>query len=312
MAMSTAEPQLRIVKASGAGRRWRRKSAVSGYLFIAPFMMVFVAVLLVPLGYAFWVSLFRTQIVGGTVFVGIANYWAVFSDSLFLSGLFRVAEFLLFQTPVMLGLALFLALALDSARTRFVRLIRLGVFVPYAVPSVVAALMWGYLYGPSFGPFAQILRTFGAAAPGFLTPKWMLASIANVVTWEFTGYSMIVMYAALQAIPVELYDAAVVDGAGAIRTAWSIKIPMIRPVLQLLVFFSVIGSFQLFSEPDIMSAIAPTVIGSSYTPNLYAYNLLFTDQEVNYAAAVSFLLGFVILMLSYPVILLMNRRSQRS
>jgi multiple sugar transport system permease protein len=223
----------------------------------------------------------------------------------------RVTEYLLFQAPIMLGFALFFALALDSGRVRFGRVIRLGMFVPYAVPSVIAALMWGYLYGKSFGLFAEIARDIGTAPFDFLNSRWMLVSIANIVWWEFIGYTMIVIYAALQAIPGELYDASAVDGAGAIRTAWSVKVPMIRPVLQLLGFFAIIGAFQLFSEPNIMAAVAPTVIGSSYTPNLYAYNLVFTNQEANYAAAVSFLVGFAILVLSYILIFSMNRRGRR-
>jgi multiple sugar transport system permease protein len=267
-------------------------------------------VLVLPLGYAFYISLFRSRLVGGTVFVGLANYTAALSDSLFLQGMRRVTEYLLFQAPVMLGLALFFALALDSGRVRFVRFIRLGMFVPYAVPSVVAALMWGYLYGPSFGLFAEIARDIGVKPFGFLSSRWMLGSIANIVWWEFIGYTMVVIYAALQAIPTELYDASSVDGAGALRTAWSVKIPMILPVLQLLAFFAVIGAFQLFSEPNIMSGLAPTVIGNAYTPNLYAYNLVFTDQEPNYAAAISFLVGFVILVFSYGLIFSMNRRGR--
>jgi multiple sugar transport system permease protein len=295
---------------SGPGGRRRTRHALTGYLFVAPFLVAFIGVLVVPLGYAFYISLFRTRLVGGTVFVGLANYRAALSDSLFLHGMWRVTEYFLFQAPVMLGLALFFALALDSGRLRFVRLLRLGMFVPYAVPAVVAALMWGYLYGPSFGPFAEIARAVGVKPFGFLTSRWMLGSIANIAWWEFIGYTTIVIYAALQAIPPDLYDASSVDGAGPVRTAWSVKIPMIRPVLQLLAFFAVIGAFQLFSEPNIMAALAPTVIGSAYTPNLYAYNLVFTDQEPNYAAAISFLVGFAILILSYAIIFSTNRRAR--
>jgi multiple sugar transport system permease protein len=302
--------QARYRSRSGLGRRRRAKHALTGYLFIAPFLVTFVGVLLIPLGYALYISLFNTRLVGGTVFVGLANYRAAFTDPLFLHGMRRVTEYLLFQAPVMLGLALFFALALDSGRVRFVRFIRLGMFVPYAVPSVVAALMWGYLYGSSFGPFAEIARALGATPFGFLSSKWMLGSIANIVWWEFTGYTMVVIYAALRTIPAELYEAASVDGAGPVRTAWSIKIPMIRPVLQLLAFFAVIGAFQLFNEPNIMAAVAPTVIGSSYTPNLYAYNLVFANQQANYAAAVSFLVGFAILVSSYVLIFVINRKGR--
>jgi multiple sugar transport system permease protein len=118
------------------------------------------------------------------------------------------------------------------------------------------------------------------------------------------------LYAALRSIPHDLYEAAAVDGAGAWRTAWSIKIPALRPALLLCLIFSVIGSFQLFAEPQLMQRLAPSVISSSYTPNLYAYTLAFTGQEVNYAAAVSFLLGLVIVIASYAVLFLTNRRSR--
>jgi multiple sugar transport system permease protein len=292
------------------GGRRRRRQALTGYLFIAPFLAAFLAVLVLPLGYAFYISLFNTRLVGGTVFVGLENYGAALTDSLFLHGMRLVTEYLLFQAPVMLGLGLFFALALDSGRVRFVKFIRLGMFVPYAVPSVVAALMWGYLYGPSFGLFAEVARAVGLKPFDFVSSGSMLGSIANIVWWEFIGYTMVVIYAALQAVPSELYDACAVDGAGPVRTAWSVKIPMVRPVLQLLVFFAVIGAFQLFSEPNIMASIAPTVIGTSYTPNLYAYNLVFTNQEPNYAAAISFLVGFAILVCSYGVVFLMNRRGR--
>jgi multiple sugar transport system permease protein len=138
----------------------------------------------------------------------------------------------------------------------------------------------------------------------------MLASLANIVTWEFVGYNMIILYAALRSIPHDLYEAAAVDGAGAWRIAWSIKVPALRPALLLCLIFSVIGSFQLFTEPKLMQPLAPSVIESSYTPNLYAYSLAFTGQEVNYAAAVSFLLGLVIVIASYTVLLATNRRSR--
>ena len=119
----------------------------------------------------------------------------------------------------------------------------------------------------------------------------MLFSLANVATWTYTGYNMIILYAALRAIPSELYEAAAVDGAGAVGTAIHIKLPLLRPALLLCTIFSVIGSFQLFAEPNMFYTLAPQVIGKAYTPNLYVYNLAFADQRLNYAAALSFLLG---------------------
>jgi multiple sugar transport system permease protein len=307
---STATP---APSAAARGRRPRRRGpnqAAAGYLFVAPFLLVFALMLLVPLGYAAYLSLFRQQLVGGTVFVGLDNYVRALGDGQLIGGILRVARFFLLQVPVMLSMALLFALALDSGLLRLARVIRLGVFVPYAVPSVVAALMWGYLYGPDFGPIAQIAEGIGASAPRFFGSDLLLGSLANIVFWEFTGYNMIILYAALRAIPHELYEAAAVDGAGAWRTAWSVKIPAVRPALLLTLIFSVIGSFQLFNEVKVMENLAPAVVGSSYTPNFYAYQLAFVGRELNYAAAVSFLLGAVIFAVSYTVIIVARRRIQ--
>ncbi|MFJ4539713.1 carbohydrate ABC transporter permease [Streptomyces tibetensis] len=302
MTAATAPP---VSRPKGAGPRRRR---VAGPLFVAPFLILFLLLFLAPLGYAAYLSLFQERLVGGTVFVGLDNYVTALTDPLLLRGVGRVALFFLIQVPLMLGLALVFALALDSGLLRLARVIRLGIFVPYAVPSVVAALMWGYLYGPDFGPFAQLSRELGVAAPNLLSDGWMLSSLANVVTWEFVGYNMIILYAALRTIPHELYEAAAMDGAGPWRIARSVKLPALRPALLLTLLFSVIGSFQLFNEPNLLMKIAPDVISSSYTANLYAYSLAFTGQQVNYAATVSFLLGLVIVIASYGVLLTANRR----
>ncbi|MET9503398.1 sugar ABC transporter permease [Streptomyces sp. NPDC006622] len=284
----------------------RRRTA--GPLFVAPFMVLFLLLFLAPLGYAAYLSLFQERLIGGTAFVGLDNYVTALSDPQLLHGLGRVALFFVIQVPLMLALALAFALALDSGLLRLARVIRLGIFIPYAVPSVVAALMWGYLYGPDFGPFAQLSRKLSLPVPDFLSEGWMLGSLANIVTWEFVGYNMIILYAALRTVPEELYEAAAMDGAGAWRTAWSIKLPALRPALMLTLLFSVIGSFQLFNEPNLLMKVAPDVISSSYTANLYAYSLAFTGQQVNYAATVSFLLGLVIVVASYGVLLTANRR----
>jgi multiple sugar transport system permease protein len=193
---------------SAPGRRARTGAARqsrTGYLFVAPFLVLFVAFFLLPLLYAAYLSLFREQLIGGTVFAGLDNYVRALGDERLLSGVARVARFFLLQVPVMLLLALLAALAIDSGLLRFAKVFRLGIFVPYAVPSVVATLMWGYLYGRDFGPFAQLAEKVRTAVPDFLGETLMLPSIANVVTWEFTGYNMIILYAALRAIPHDLY-----------------------------------------------------------------------------------------------------------
>jgi multiple sugar transport system permease protein len=293
------------------GSRWRQQAWVP-YLFLLPFMVLFVIFLVLPLFYALGISVFETRLVGGTAFVGLENYLRAFGDANFWQGVRRMVLFGIFQVPIMLGLALVFALVLDSGTVWLRNLFRLGFYLPYAVPSVVAALIWGYLYGPSFGPFTQLAELLNFPAPNFLSNTLMLASIANIVTWTFTGYNMIIMYAALQSLPAELDDAAAVDGAKGWQIALYIKVPLIRAAIFLTVIFSIIGTLQLFTEPRIMFAIAPQVIGDHYTPNLYAYTLAFTNQEYNYSAAISFVLGAVVVVFSYTFMLLTNRGELRS
>ena len=290
--------------------RWRQR-VVLPYLFLAPFLLLFILFFILPLGYALGISLFADRLVGGTVFIGSQNYLQAFQDSSFWEGVRRMLLFMVVQVPVMLCLALIFALLLDSGVTKLRTLFRLGYFLPYAIPSVVSALLWGYLYSSNFGPFAQIAFSLHLPAPGFLTDSGMLASIGNIVTWQWTGYNMIILYAALQAIPPELYEAALVDGATGWKVARYIKIPLIAPALVLACVFSIIGSLQLFNEPQIMFTLASNVIGDHYTPNLYAYNLAFNDQQYNYSATISFTLGAIVFVCSYIFMLATNRRRLR-
>ncbi|WP_426592357.1 carbohydrate ABC transporter permease [Cellulomonas sp. McL0617] len=306
----TPEPGSAPLKKRRGPSPMRRRENAAAYTFITPFVVLFLLLIVVPLAYAGYLSFFRDQLVGGTTFVGLQNYTRALTDPSFLSGVGRMAIFLVIQVPIMLGLSLLFALLLDAGVLFVQKFVRLGIFVPYAVPSVIAALMWGYLYGPDFGPFAQIADHFGLPAPPFLSQNWMLFSIMNIVSWEFIGYNMIILYAALRSIPHELFDAASVDGAGTVRTAWSIKIPAIRPALILTGIFSIIGTFQLFNEPNLLHTIAPNVIGTDYTPNLYAYNLAFINKDTNYAAAIAFILGIVIMIVSYTVQLSSQRRER--
>ena len=282
------------------------------YLFLLPFMVLFLVFIVLPLVYALGISVFETRLVGGNAFVGLDNYVRALGDGNFWEGVRRMVVFGIFQVPIMLGMALLFALVLDSGTVWLRNLFRLGFYLPYAVPSVVAALIWGYLYGPSFGPITQLAELLNFPAPNLLSDRWMLASIANIVTWEFTGYNMIIMYAALQSLPAELDDTGAVDGAKGWQIALYIKIPMIRSAIFLTVIFSIIGTLQLFNEPNIMFAIAPQVISNDYTPNLYAYTLAFTNQEYNYSAAISFVLGAVVVVFSYAFMLLSNRAELRS
>jgi multiple sugar transport system permease protein len=290
------------------GRRSRRDWR--GWAFVAPFMVVFAAMIVAPVVYAIYLSLFRQQLIGGNAFVGLGNYVAVFQDEKFWASLGRVSLFLLVQVPIMLVLSLVAALALDSARLHGAGFFRIALFLPYAVPGVVAALIWGFIYGDQFGLTASVNQLLGTGlAP--LSGQWVLASIGNIVTWEFMGYNMLIFYAALRVIPTELYEAAEIDGAGAFRTVFSIKLPAIRGALVIATIFSIIGSFQLFNEPNLLKQLAPNAISSYFTPNMYAYNLSFAGQQFNYAATVAIVMGVLTAVIAYVVQLRGTRKEAR-
>ena len=289
-----------------AGRRRTRRDW-RGWMFVAPFMIVFALMIVAPVLYALYLSLFRDQLIGGNEFVGFGNYVAVFHDAKFWQSLGRVSVFLVVQVPVMLVLSLVAALALDSARLYGAGFFRIALFLPYAVPGVVAALIWGFIYGDQFGLTASVNSWLGTTlAP--LSGQWILGSIGNIVTWEFMGYNMLIFYAALRVIPGELYEAAEIDGAGAFRTVVSIKLPAVRGAIVIATIFSIIGSFQLFNEPNLLKQLAPNAISSFFTPNMYAYNLSFAGQQFNYAATVAIVMGVVTAVIAYVVQLRGSRK----
>jgi multiple sugar transport system permease protein len=263
--------------------------------------VVFAFVFLAPIVYSIYLSLYRNQLIGGNHFVGLDNYKQAFQDDQFWSSLERVSLFLVIQVPIMLGIALFVALALDSGRLFGRDFFRISIFLPYAVPAVVATLMWGFMYGTQFGLVGDINSAFDVTLPDPLSAHLVLASIGNIVTWEFVGYNMLIFYSALRVIPNSLYEAAEIDGAGQFRVITAIKLPAIRGALVIATIFSIIGSFQLFNEPSILRPLARNAITTDYTPNFYTYSLSFNGQQHNYSAAVAIIMGLITMIIAYVV-----------
>ncbi|MBB5923882.1 multiple sugar transport system permease protein [Actinoalloteichus hoggarensis] len=268
---------------------------------MGPFMVVFALVFLAPIAYSIYLSFFRDKLVGGNSFVGLENYQRAMADPQFWQALGRVGLFLVVQVPIMLGIALLVALAIDSGRLYGRSFFRISIFLPYAVPAVVATLMWGFMYGTRFGLVGNINDAFGITLPNPLSPELVLASIGNIVTWEFIGYNMLIFYSALRVIPHSLYEAAEIDGAGQLRVITSVKLPAIRGAMVIATIFSIIGSFQLFNEPSILQSLAPNAITTYFTPNLYTFSLSFAAQQHNYAATVAILMGLVTMVIAYAV-----------
>ncbi|NMO55283.1 sugar ABC transporter permease [Actinoplanes sp. TBRC 11911] len=290
-----------------AAVRRRRRRSFRGWQFVGPFMIVFALVFLAPIAYSIYLSLFRNRLIGGNAFVGLDNYTQALTDPNFWSGVGRVGLFLVVQVPIMLFLALLVALSIDSGRLYGKSFFRVSIFLPYAVPAVVAALIWGFMYGSQFGLVGSLNDFFNVTLPDPLKPSLILASIGNITTWEFTGYNMLIFYSALQVIPKSLYESAEIDGASQFRIITAIKLPAIRGALVIATIFSIIGSFQLFNEPAILRGLAPNSITTFFTPNFYAYSLTFSGQQFNYAAAVAVVMAVITMIVAYVVQLRGNR-----
>jgi len=300
--------------ARAARRRRPRRGWAIPYLFILPFGVLFVVFFILPIAYAVDQSLYRSQRsglgLGGPptiAFNGLNNFHDVVTDGAFWEGLGRVLLYGVVQVPVMLALALILALLLDSTVVRLKSFFRLAFFVPFAVPGVIAAILWGYLYNPDFSPIVKGLRSLGATVD-LLGPGTILWSIANVVTWGWTGYNMLILYSALQAIPGEIYEAARIDGCTGLSIARYIKIPLVAPALVLTCVLSIIGTLQLFNEPQVFKGFSNN-ISSTFTPNVYAYNTAFGANNYYYAAALAVVLALFTFVLSFGFLRLTRQQS---
>jgi multiple sugar transport system permease protein len=294
----------------GAGR----SGAAKGFAFNVPYVLGFLAVYVAPVGYAIWQSLHQEKRSGlgfgppSTVFSGFANFRTVLGDSSFWSSMVRVMLIAVVEIPVVLGLALLMALLLDSVGGRISKYFRVGFLVPYMVPAVVATLVWLYLYSPVASPVVSAVKHFGGTLDFFSSANTYL-SIGNVLVWEQIGFNMILIAAALQAVPRELFEAARLDGAGELRIAWSIKVPAVRPVLVLTGMFSIIGMLQLFAEPLILRMLAPQSITADFTPMQSIYSTAFSAANYDYAAAMSVVLAVVTGILAFVFYRITNRRA---
>jgi multiple sugar transport system permease protein len=274
-----------------------RKTAL---LFLAPFLTVFFAFYVAPVLYAIYLSLFIKKRIGlgpaKEIFGGFTNYARAVQDADFLNGLKNMFVFGVVQIPVMLGLAILVALLLDQSRGIIVRVCRTVYFMPYGIPTAIGALIWGYMYAPNLSPFNQILRALHQPALDFLSPDLVLFSIGNIVTWTWTGYNMITLFAALHNIPKELFEAARVDGATRWEVVRHIKIPLVVPTIRLLFIFSIIGTSQLFTEALVLRPLG--YVADNITPNLYLYLTAARDANYSYAGALAILLAVLIFIVS--------------
>ncbi|HZE39079.1 MAG TPA: sugar ABC transporter permease [Stackebrandtia sp.] len=294
-----------------------RRRARSGWGFVLPFAIFFTAFFIIPIVYAVYQSLFKVERTGSLglsgskqVFVWFDNYAAALSDAAFVDSLVRILIFAVIQVPVMVILAVALALLLDAASARGVPFFRSAYFLPYGVPGVVASILWGFLYTPGISPIVTLLNDLGLNVD-FLGTDNILLSIINIVTWQFAGYNMLVLVAQLKSINPDLYESARMDGAGAWRIVWNIKLPLARPAIVMVTVFTIVGTLQLFSEPLVLKPLTGA-INFTYTPNLTAYNEAFNKDNYQMAAAQAVLLAVVAMVFSFGFLRLFGRGDDES
>jgi multiple sugar transport system permease protein len=283
---------------SRQGASWIERRDRQGRWFISPFILLFVAMMILPLLYAIRESLYATQLK------------AVLSSGEFWSAVVHVVVFGAIQIPFMLALAFFFATIFDLGVARFGRVLRTIFFIPYAVPAVVGAVMWNFLFAPGFGPFVHLANSLGFHNVDFFSSGMVWPTIFVIVIWEFTGYNMIVLYTALKSVPRELVEAAVLDGGSLRKVILRVKLPMVRPAITMLVFLNMIGALQLFVEPQIIAQFEPQAISDHFTPTIFIYNTGVAGQEYGEAAAAAVVLGFVIVVISVIVLVIRNRRGE--
>ena len=302
-----------------AARRRRRaglRPRAAPFLFLAPAGILFVLFVLLPAGYAVVLSLRRMKVEGGIIgqqvetFVGLANYRDVLSDPEWVDSLVRLAIYGGIVVPVMLGLALLFALLLDSPVVRLARFSRIAIFLPYAVPGVIASLLWGFMYLPDLSPMRDVAAALGLPEPDFFTERTIFGSVANIAIWGGLGFNMLVLFTALRSVPRDLYDAARIDGCTEVQLAWRIKLPLIAPALVMTTVFSLIATLQVFSEPMTLDPLT-NVLPSTWVPLMKIYSDGFRDDDIYAAAAASVILAVVTLVLSALVLRAVQSRAFR-
>ncbi|MFC1232564.1 MULTISPECIES: carbohydrate ABC transporter permease [Streptomyces] len=288
------------------------------FLFLIPATVLFLLFFALPIGYAVWLSFRKVRVSGlglgagarKEVWAGLENYTDALSDGELLDGALRVLGYGCIVVPVMLGLALVFALMLDSERVRLAPFTRLAIFLPYAVPGVIAALLWGFLYLPDVSPFHFVLDRFGLPQPDLLDGGPLFLALSNIAVWGGTGFNMIVIYTALRAIPVEVYEAAKLDGATPLQIALRIKIPMVAPSLVLTFFFSIIATLQVFNEPTTLKPLTNSV-STTWSPLMKVYQDAFGNGDIHSAAAQAALIALATLVLSFGFLRAANRRNKQ-
>jgi cellobiose transport system permease protein len=271
----------------------------SPYLYIAPFFILFALIGVFPILYTLNVSLYDWHLLKGQGdFVGFDNYVSVLTDPFFWNAFRNTISIFLLSAIPQLVVATVIAAVLDQA-IRARTFWRMSILLPYIVAPVAVAVIFLQIFNQYHGPVAGLLELFG------LDPiRWSFdvfpshVAIATMVNWRWTGYNALILLAAMQSIPRDVYESAALDGANKVRRFWAITIPMIRPTLIFVVITSTIGGLQIFTEPKLFDGRTNGGGNRQFqTIVLYLYELAFPRRDFGRASATAWIL-FVIIILA--------------
>jgi ABC-type sugar transport system permease subunit len=270
------------------------------YLFISPYFVAFAVFGAFPLGWALYLSLFdETGLLQPPKFIGLGNYGQLLQDSRFLHSLLNTSLYALGSVFIILPVALLLALAIDSPLTHLKQLFRLGFFFPAITSAVVIAIMFQLVFESTSGLLNGLLSIIHLPPVGWLVdPHWVIPSIILMGTWNFAGINMLYFSAGLQNISRELFEAARIDGASTPQMVARITLPLLRPVILFTVVLAIIGSYNLFAQPDILLSGGSGPDDSGLFMTVYLYLTSFQNVRFGYASAMGFAIAIIIMVLS--------------
>lgn len=284
----------------------------AGLALVAPFFVVFAVFGAFPLVYTAWVSLHDWSLLAGKQeFLGIANYRELLADAAFWRALVNTLGIFLLATIPQLILATVLAQILNTSlrgRTGW----RMGVLVPNVTSVAAVGIIFGLIFARDYGIANWLLDIVGIDPINWRADRWAAwLAIATMVDWRWTGYNALILLAALQSVPSDLYEAARIDGASAWRQFWSITVPMLRPTLIFVTIIATIGGIQLFTEPLLFNSGANAIAGGNrgqfQTVAMYLVQQGFTGHRFGYASTIAWVL-FVIIAVASAINLILLRR----
>lgn len=289
---------------SKAAERKHRLAAldmkISPYVFISPFFILFLVVGLFPLAYTAFVSVHDWNLIGGQgEFVGLKNFTDVLAQPRFYTALRNTFSIFLLSSVPQVILAIVIAAVLDQ-NIRAKTFWRMGVLLPYVVAPVAVSLIFSKMFADQSGMINEILGTFGVNPIRWhADPLASHVAIATMVNFRWTGYNTLIVLAAMQAVPRDVYEAAVIDGANRVRTFFSITIPMLRPTIIFVIITSTIGGLQIFDEPRLFDQTGQGGADRQWmTMTMYLYELGWgTQKSFGRASAVAWLLFLIILII---------------